>query len=215
MSLAVVIEALRTCSGLAYSGVIIGRAVAGDSPGPSLSPDWAILAIPKSSSFGSPWRRDENIPRLEVTMQDQVLVRVLYCEAHGPEKFQAFAGRPIDSSGSTDQSASRSRIPSPRNEGHPQWFLHQEAGDVGMIESCQNLALSLEARNEIAGAETALDDFDRNLLFVCAVVANRPIDFAHSAAAEFRDQAEWEIVRPINGCSSISNENSSSERVSA
>jgi len=49
----VVTAAPFTCSGLAYSGVIIGSSVAGGASSGS-TPAASSFAIPKSSSFGTP-----------------------------------------------------------------------------------------------------------------------------------------------------------------
>ena len=45
--------------------------------------------MPKSSSFTLPVGRDEDVRRLEVAMDDGVLVRVLHGLAHGAEQLAA------------------------------------------------------------------------------------------------------------------------------
>ena len=43
---------------------------------------WISLAIPKSSSLGTPFRAHQNVAGLDIAMHHQVLMRVLHRGAH-------------------------------------------------------------------------------------------------------------------------------------
>ncbi len=57
----------------------------------------------------------------------------------------------------------------------------QDAGDIRMIETSQDLPLAVETADQVAGVETPLEDFDRHLLTVRAVDAAGEVDHAHAA----------------------------------
>ncbi len=61
----------------------------------------------------------------------------------------------------------------------------QKTGNVRMAESRQHLALAAEARDEIARLQAGPQDFHRDLLLELPVVALRPVNPAHAAAADF------------------------------
>jgi hypothetical protein len=90
MSVAVVTCSPRTCSGLAYSGVISckpGRVAA--ARGWPISSALEQLGNAEVREFRYTVRRHEYVGRLDVAMDDQVLVRVLHGAAQQPEEVAA------------------------------------------------------------------------------------------------------------------------------
>src|SRR5688500_12192999 len=59
----------------------------------------------------------------------------------------------------------------------------QQAGDVRMIQSGQNLALGAKTAQDEVRIHAALDQFDRDALVELLVNADRFINSAHTAAA--------------------------------
>ena len=57
----------------------------------------------------------------------------------------------------------------------------EQAGDIGMVEPRQDLALGEKAAHDLARVEVAAHQLERHLLLELAVGALRPPDFAHAA----------------------------------
>ena len=60
----------------------------------------------------------------------------------------------------------------------------EEAGNVGMIEVCQDLALIAEMPEHGISVHAAFDQFDSDTLFILLVGTLSQIDRAHAAAAD-------------------------------
>src|SRR5665213_1795019 len=65
----------------------------------------------------------------------------------------------------------------------------EQAGNIRVIQICEDLALVAEAAQDFLGVHAALDDFEGDLLDVFLVVAEGEIDGAHAAAAYLADDA--------------------------
>ncbi len=68
----------------------------------------------------------------------------------------------------------------------------QKAGDILVLEACQNLTLLAKPSDDEVGSERILDYFDRDFLAVFAIVSNCQIDGSHPAAPDLAQDS----VRP-------------------
>ena len=134
---------------------------------------------------------DEDVTRLEVAVEDEVLVRVVDGLADGAEEAEALLdGEPALVAVSRDGAALDVLH---REVGQP-LLGHaavEEAGDVRMAEGGEDLALLLEAPPYLRVVEPGPHDLERDVLLERRL-ANGEVDGAHAALAEGPEHA----VRP-------------------
>ena len=158
MSLAVVTVSPRSCSGLAYSGVSARAAPATvASPLPTTESS-SSFAMPKSSTFTTPSGGDEHVRRLEIAMDDAVLMCVLDGAAQLSEQRQP-----------------RRQLETPRRTVAGQRLsvdvLHHQVGpsvgglahveerdDVRVREPREDLPLRQESLADLVDAERCIED---------------------------------------------------------
>ena len=132
--------------------------------------------------------RDQHVRRLEVAVDDPLLVGVLHRFADGDEELDPVRGV-------------EALAVAVVGDRHPRDEVHHEVGaplrgragvqdarDVRVVHQRQRLALGLEARHELLGVEAPLDQLERD------AAADRPlllglVDDAHPALADLAHQA--------------------------
>ena len=132
---------------------------------------------------------DERVRRLEIAMDDEVLVRVLDAVADRGEEREALPH--VEGPGVA--------VGGDRLAGD---VLHCEVGpavaggaaveeprDVGVLEPREDLPLAQEALEDLAAGAAAADQFQGDLLLELPVGALREEDATHAAAPESRESA--------------------------
>ena len=172
MSLAVVTRSPRACSGLAYSGVVVGAEQLGD----------AEIEESRRAVLG-----DQDVARLQIAVDDEVAVRVMHGIADAPEQGQArLHGQGVALAVLVDGHA--------LDEIHHQVRLAavggagvDQPGDVGVIEAGEDLPLTGEAGVQDVAIEGRAQHLDGDRLAVLIVDADPEVDRAHAAAPDFAD----------------------------
>ena len=129
-------------------------------------------------------QRHENIGRLDVAVDDALLMGVLDRVADGDEQFQTLAGGQVV-------------VVAVLREGDAIDQLHHEVrparlrgarivdfGDVGVIHDRQGLLLGCKARDHLAGIHARLDDLQGHLA-PDRLLLEGHVDDAHAAFADF------------------------------
>jgi hypothetical protein len=127
---------------------------------------------------------DEDISWLEISMDDQVLMRVLHCIADLSEQLQPLFDRQLP-------------LPAPVRDRHAFDVLEhdvrgavfccapiEEPCDVRVFEVRQNLAFVTESRDRGAPIQIEFERLDGDLFVKLIVIADGKVDRAHSTAAE-------------------------------
>ena len=134
---------------------------------------------------------DEDVVGLEVAMDDEVLVGELDGGADGEEEAEFFLEGEVMGSTIFVDADAVDVIHDEEKDAVVADAAVEEAGDVGVVEGGEDLALLAEALEESFGGKGQVDDLDGDLFFVLAVGAVREIDGAHAAAAEERFDFVW------------------------
>src|SRR4030095_4538784 len=130
---------------------------------------------------------NKDIRRLQITVNDALLVRVLYRVADCDEELEALGRREIllvailRDLDPADQFHHEIRTTSRRRASV------EYARDVGMIHHRQRLALLLEARDHLLGVHPQLDDLERDAPFDRFVLLGHPYH-AEAALADLLKQ---------------------------
>jgi hypothetical protein len=137
--------------------------------------------------LGLPFRRDENIGRLQIAMNDELLMSVLDGGADFEKKLEAVLnGERLPIAIVVDGQA----VDVLHDEvGQPVFgsAAIEEVGDMGMVEGGEDLSLASEALQVRLGGAGRAYNFDGDILQVVVVNANRLEDGAHSSFANLRD----------------------------
>src|SRR5262249_18350831 len=102
-------------------------------------------------------------------MHDTALVRVVYGGADSTEQFQPFGYRQLSDVTVLVNGKTIHVLHDNVRQAILGATAVKEPGDVGMIEVCENLALTLETAEEIFAAERALNQLDGSLLLVVSI----------------------------------------------
>ena len=123
----------------------------------------------------------QDVLRLEVAMDHQVLMSVVDGGADGEEKIQTLAdGKPVGIAVLIDR-GSGDEVHHEIGTAVRGGAAIQEFGDIGVIEVGQNLPLGIEAFERVVAEDAAADDLDGDHLAVQVVDAHRLVDGAHAA----------------------------------
>ena len=135
-------------------------------------------------------RRDEDVGRLDVAVDDPLLMRVLHAFADVHEQDEA----------SFDGEAVLVAVIGDRNAGD---VLHREVrtpfrcragvvdtGDVGMVHQRQRLALGVEAGEDFPGVHAPLDQLERHRPAHRALLLGL-VDDAHATFADLAQDPVW------------------------
>jgi hypothetical protein len=162
------------------------------------------LRNPEIEEFRNPLRGHEDVPGLDVAVNDQVPVGVLDRRAQLSEELQALR----------DRMALAIAVPI---DGLPLDVLHDEvgtsvlscatiekAGDVRVIEAREDLSLPAKARNDLVPVHIRSDDLDRDALLVLLVCPCREVHAPHAPAPELLESLigadpKLEPLRPGRG----------------
>ena len=131
----------------------------------------------------------EHVGRLDVAVDDQVLVRVLDGGADVTKELQARGGvEPVRVAVVDDRLAfdvlHREVRPAVRRAA-----TVEQARDERMLEAGENLPLVAEAADDAVGVHAALEHLDRHALLERIIVADAEIHGAHAAMADLANQA--------------------------
>ena len=131
---------------------------------------------------------DEDVRRLQIAVDDPFLVRVLNAFAKLNEQTKPFGDReamPVAVCGqgvAADVLHRKVRPPEIRRPGL------EHFGNCGMVHERERLALRFEARNDLRGVETGLDDLDGDLPSDWMNLLRQP-DITHSPFAQPFEEA--------------------------
>ena len=143
----------------------------------------------------------QDVLRLEVAMDHQVLMRVVDGGADGEEEIQPFAdGEPVGIAVLIDRGSGdevHHEIGPPVRGG----AAIQEFGDIGVIEVRQDLAFGIEAFERVVAEDAAADDLDGDHFAVQVVDAHGLVDRAHAAFGdELHDAVGAQAGADRRGC---------------
>ena len=131
--------------------------------------------------------RDQHVRRLDVAVDDPLLVGVLDRPADRDEQLQPLAGRELGFVavlGDRDAVDQLHHEEGPAGAGGPGV---EDFGDVGMVHQGQRLALGLEPGDDLAGVHAGLDDLERDLAADGRLLLGH-VDDAHAAFADLLEQ---------------------------
>jgi hypothetical protein len=183
----VVIAWPRTCSGLAYSGVSGRTAVSVRSPG--AVPGWSNLRDAEVKQPRHAVCRDQHIARLDVAMDDQILVRVSDRGADTLEQLQALGDRQVPSIAVLVDRLALDELHDEVGQAVVGRPSVEQARDVGVIESGQDLALAAESLDDVVRVQPAPEDLDRDTLLERVVGPRGQINASHPSATDLAQDA--------------------------
>ncbi|MFZ0800618.1 MAG: hypothetical protein WAN70_00500 [Terriglobales bacterium] len=135
---------------------------------------------------------NQNIAGLQITMDDEVLMGILHCQADCTEQLQAFGHR---------QSASIAKFV----DANALDVLHDQIGqaffsaptvkeshDAGVVQSCQSLSLVAKTPKDFILLGPWLQHFDGYTFAILVIRTLGQIDYRHAALPNLADDA----VRP-------------------
>ncbi len=131
----------------------------------------------------------EHVGRLDVAVDDQVLVRVLDGGADVTKELQARGGvEPVRVAVVDD------RLPFDVLHGEVRPAVRraaavEKAGDERVLEAGENLPLVPEAADDAVGVHAALEHLDRHALLERIIVADAKVHGAHAAMTDLANQA--------------------------
>ena len=138
--------------------------------------------------FGGAGVVDEDVAGLDVAMDDEISMGVLDGAEDGEEEAEAVFDAEFEGFGVLGDPGSVDILHDEIGDVFGGGAAVEEAGDVGMLKSGEDLAFATEAFEDELGIEAGLDEFDGNLGFVLFVGAGGEIDGAHAATTEFADE---------------------------
>ena len=139
--------------------------------------------MPKSSSFGVPSARHQDVARLEVAVDHQALVGVLHGRAHLAEQHEPLSDGRERRLGSRRPAARRRRTPSRGTAGRPRWCRRRAAARCSDDPASPGCAAPRgSAASATSLAKPPRDHLDRDLLLERGVGALGQVDDAHPAA---------------------------------
>jgi hypothetical protein len=146
------------------------------------------LRDPEVEELRRPVRIHQDVSRLQVAVDDEILVRVVDRFADGAEHLEPLSRRDL-------QSIAVLRDGPAVDELHDEIGLSffrrsaiEDRGDVRMLETAENLPLLEEAAQEGLRADTA-QELESDGLLEEVVVPDRPVDHGHAAAADLVQDA--------------------------
>ncbi len=128
--------------------------------------------------------RDQDVARLQVAVNDQVLMCVLHSGAYADEEFESLGDVEVIL---VAVSVDRRAINVLHHQVRPSvggGASVEQARDVGMVKIRQHLAFVSKAGEDLVGVHAAFDQLDRNLLVVLLVGAFGEPDRAHPPGAQ-------------------------------
>jgi len=128
---------------------------------------------------------DKDIPRLNVAMDDQVLVGVLHRSADLPKELQPRCDRKTTLIGVFIDGSAFDQLHNEVRNAIVCGPSIEQACDIRVIERGENLTLVTEALNDRCGIETASHKLDSDFLLVNPIDASGPVHFTHSAVTNF------------------------------
>ena len=147
------------------------------------------LGNPEVQQLGCALSDHEHVRRLDVAVDDQVLVRVLNGGADVTKELQARGGvEPVRVAVIDD------RLPFDVLHGEVRPAVRraatvEQARDERMLEAGENLPFVPEAPHDAVGVHAALEHFDRHALLERIIVADTKIHGAHTAMTDLPNQA--------------------------
>ena len=154
------------------------------------------LGDPEVQQLGRAIGDHEHVGRLDVAVDDQVLVRVLDGRADVTKELQARGGvEPVRIAVVDDRLPfdvlHREVRPAVRRAA-----TVEKTRDERMLEAGEYLPLVPEAADDAVGVHAALEHLDRHALLERIIVADAEIHGAHSAMTDLANQRATEDVRP-------------------
>ena len=147
------------------------------------------LGDPEVQQLGRALGDHEHVGRLDVAVDDQVLVRVLHGGADVTKELQARGGvEPVRVAVVDD------RLPFDVLHGEVRPAVRRAATvektrDERMLEAGENLPLVPEATHDAVGVDAALEHLDRHALLERIIGADAQIHGAHAAVTDLTNQA--------------------------
>ena len=132
---------------------------------------------------------DEHVGRLDVAVDDQVLVRVLNRGADVPEELQARGGVEPVRVAVVDDRLSFDVFHGEVRPAVRRAAAVEKAGDERVLEAGENLTFVPEAADDAVGVHAALEHLDRDALLERVIVADAKIHGAHAAVTDLSNQA--------------------------
>ncbi len=139
--------------------------------------------------------RHEHVGRLEVAVDDQVLVRVLDGGADLPEDREPRRRVEAARFAVVHELAAVHVLHGEVRKAVARRAAVEQPRDVRMRQAGEDLPLVAEPRRDGVGVHPSLEDLDRDPLLVGGVGAYREIDRTHPAVADLADQAVWPDAR--------------------
>ncbi len=132
-----------------------------------------------------PSARDQDVARLEVAVNHQALMRVLHGGADRSKQFETFGNRQSTGIAVLVDGCAVDQFHDQIGHSIVGGATIEQAGDVGMVETGQDLALVAEALQDELVVEAATHQLDGNLMLELAIDADGAVDLSHAAAADF------------------------------
>ena len=126
---------------------------------------------------------DQDVGRLEVAMDDPLLVRVLNRLADVHEQFQPVGDRQVVAVAVVGDGDAADQLHDEVGAAAVGGPGVNDAGDVGVVHHRQRLALGLEAGDDLPGVHAGLDDLQRHLA-AHGVRLFGDVDDAHAPLAD-------------------------------
>src|SRR5580692_963850 len=127
---------------------------------------------------------DENVAGFYIAMDDQPLMRILHGRADRREEFETFGNWQVARIAIFGDGLAFDQLHYKVRDALFSRAAVEQARDVGVIQSGENLSLILEAADDEIGVLAGAHQLDRNLFAVLIVGANGTINFAHTASAD-------------------------------
>jgi hypothetical protein len=137
------------------------------------------LGDPEVQQLRHPFRGHQDVERLDVPVHHQALVRVAHGAADLEEKLESLLHRERPAVGPGIDRLALDVLHGEERHTLVRAAAVQEAGDVGVVQRGEDLALGPEAREHLLGVHAALDDLERDPVLVLAVRALGEVDGAH------------------------------------
>ncbi len=146
------------------------------------------LCNPEVEELRGALRGHQDVAGFDVAMYDQVTVGVLHSRAHLAEQPQSRLDVELVPIAELIDRHARHQLHCDIRDPVVGRAAIEQARNVGMIETGQDLALVAKSFQQQRDAGAAANQLDRHLLRVEAVSSRRQVDFAHPAAADLPHQ---------------------------